>query len=248
MKLGILLVALAMFSSELRAFSATPTPTPSPTPATVSPHFTVAITDNQTVDGYKLKWGTSPGNYTTTLDLGNTKTHEFTDFPIGTVYMVATCYNAAGESPPTPEVQVIILAIPHAPGGIDVTNDQGMAQISTRSQVAPGDNVMIGGFIVRSDEKVAVRAIGPSLGQRGVPDPLTKTSVELHDSTGDIIKSNDGWLNGDDVQELKDLNLAPESDKESALIADLKAGPYTAIVRGAPAETGIGLVEVYALQ
>ena len=237
--------------SSLRA-AGTPTPTPTPTatptatPVTVGPNFTATITDTQTVDGYRLKYGATSGSYTTTVDLGPAKTKSFSNFPIGTIYMVATAYNAAGESAPTAEIKITVMSVPQAPGSLDISNNQGLAEISTRSQVAPGDNVMIGGFIAPSDQKVAVRALGPSLGQ-WLPDPLSKTTLELHDGTGATIETNDGWKNGPDAAELTALKLAPPNDKESALIADVKAGAYTAIVRGNGAETGVGLVEVYAL-
>ena len=41
--------------------------------------------------------------------------------------------------------------------------------------------------------------------------------------------------------------LAPASDLESAIIAVLPPANYTAIVRGVDDTTGVGLVEVYAL-
>jgi len=42
--------------------------------------------------------------------------------------------------------------------------------------------------------------------------------------------------------------LAPQADVESAILAQLAAGSYTAIVAGKNGATGVGLVEVYALQ
>jgi len=52
---------------------------------------------------------------------------------------------------------------------------------------------MIGGFIVQGAEpkKVVIRAIGPSLTQYGVPNPLLNPTLELHDDTGALIASND---------------------------------------------------------
>ena len=70
-----------------------------------------------------------------------------------------------------------------------------LSNISTRSFVQTGANVMIGGFIVEanSSKRVIVRAIGPELAQHGVPDPLADPTLELHDSTGALIASNDNW-------------------------------------------------------
>jgi hypothetical protein len=41
---------------------------------------------------------------------------------------------------------------------------------------------------------------------------------------------------------------APTDPGESAIIADLPPGNYTAIVRGVSSTTGVALVEVYDLQ
>ena len=61
-----------------------------------------------------------------------------------------------------------------------------LANISTRSFVQTGDNVMIGGFIVQgpASKRVIVRGIGPELTQYGVPNALNNPTLELHDSTG----------------------------------------------------------------
>lgn len=126
-----------------------------------------------------------------------------------------------------------------------------LANISTRLRVEAGDNVLIGGFIVtgfRSNKKVMIRAIGPSLSQffsGTLPDP----TLELRDGTGALIESNDNWISSPNKQAIVDSGIAPSNDFESAIIATLPANGagYTAIVRGANGATGIGVVEVYDL-
>src|SRR5262249_6739333 len=132
-----------------------------------------------------------------------------------------------------------------------------LGNISTRSFVQTGDNVMIGGFIVQgtTPKRVIIRAIGPELGQFGVPDPLQDPTLELHDGTGALIGTNDNWqttiiggiITHDQVQEIQDSGYAPGDGRESAIIADLPAGNYTAIVRGVNSTIGVALVEVYDL-
>jgi hypothetical protein len=132
-----------------------------------------------------------------------------------------------------------------------------LGNISTRSFVQTGDNVMIGGFIVQgtTSKRVIIRAIGPELGQFGVPDPLQDPTLELHDGTGALIGSNNDWqttiiggiITHDQVQEIQNSGYAPGDPRESAIIADLPAGNYTAIVRGVNSTTGVALVEVYDL-
>jgi hypothetical protein len=117
--------------------------------------------------------------------------------------------------------------------------------------------VMIGGFIVQGTglKKVIVRAIGPELTPFGVPNVLADPTLELHDGTGALIASNDNWqttiiggvITHDQAQEIQDSGYAPGDGRESAIIADLPAGNYTAIVRGVNNTTGVALVEVYDL-
>ena len=117
--------------------------------------------------------------------------------------------------------------------------------ISTRMVVETGDNVLIGGFIVygTGHKTVGVRAIGPSLPLQGtLSDPV----LELHDSSGALIAANDNWRSSQQA-EIIAAGLAPGDDRDSALIATLETGNYTAIVRGANNETGVAIVEVYDL-
>ena len=130
-----------------------------------------------------------------------------------------------------------------------------LVNISTRSFVQTSDNVMIGGFIVQGTgpKRVIIRAIGPELTQFGVPNALADTTLELHNSAGALIASNDDWRNTilggiirtDQVSDIQSSGRAPTNDLESAIIADLPPGNYTAIVRGFDNTVGVALVEVY---
>src|SRR4029453_4954503 len=70
-----------------------------------------------------------------------------------------------------------------------------LSNISTRSLVQTGDSVMIGGFIVEGTQskRVILRAIGPELTRYGLPNPLADPNLELHNSAGALIASNDNW-------------------------------------------------------
>jgi hypothetical protein len=131
---------------------------------------------------------------------------------------------------------------------VDPTNST-IANISTRSNVQTGDNVMIGGFIIGGDQptKVIVRAIGPSLTQFGIGDALLDPVLELHDGSGTLVTQNDDWRS-DQEQAITDSGLAPSDDRESAILTTLAPGGYTAIVRGKNNTTGVALVEVYNLE
>lgn len=138
---------------------------------------------------------------------------------------------------------------------LDQSSGAFLANISTRGFVQTGDKVMIGGFIVVTQPtRVIIRAIGPSLTQLDVPDVLANPQLELYDAT-DIIGRNDDWqttqlggiITSNQVAEIQNSQFAPTDSRESAIIATLQPGAYTAIVRGADGTTGNALVEVYAL-
>ncbi|HSV62929.1 MAG TPA: PQQ-dependent sugar dehydrogenase, partial [Chthoniobacterales bacterium] len=123
------------------------------------------------------------------------------------------------------------------------------ANISSRGFVESGDNVMIGGFIVGGSQNrtVLVRAIGPSLTAVGVPNALQDPTLELHDSSGTTIASNDNWKSDQQAQ-IAATGVAPSDDRESAILsAPLAPGNYTAIVRGTGTNTGVAVVEVFEL-
>jgi glucose/arabinose dehydrogenase len=121
--------------------------------------------------------------------------------------------------------------------------------ISTRSRVETGDDVLIGGFILGGNaaKQVLLRAIGPSLQQLNVPDALADPTLELRRADGSVITSNDNWKETQQ-NEIQATQLAPQNDLESAILISLQPGGYTAIVRGKNGTTGVGLVEAYDLE
>ena len=131
-----------------------------------------------------------------------------------------------------------------------------LANISTRGFVDTGNNVMIGGLIVGGgggSAKVIVRALGPSLSGAGVAGVLGDPTLELHDGSGTTLATNDNWKINDQTgqsqqAEIEATTIPPTNDLESALVATLAPGNYTAIVRGKNNTTGVGLVEVYNIQ
>jgi hypothetical protein len=135
-----------------------------------------------------------------------------------------------------------------------------LGNLSTRSFVQTGDNVMIGGFIVQGSQpkRVIIRGIGPELSAPpfNVPNALANPTLELHDHTGALIGSNDNWqhtiiggiITTNQYHDIVNSGHAPSDIRESAIIAELPVGNYTAIVRGVSNTTGVALVEVYDLQ
>lgn len=132
-----------------------------------------------------------------------------------------------------------------------------VANVSTRLAVGTGDDVLIEGFIVQgpagSTKKIMVRAIGPSLLAFGIQDALGNPTLEIHDGSNAVVATNNDWritqpggiIAGDQSAEINTSGLAPGNDLESAIIASLTPGSYTAVMRGVGNTVGTGVVDAY---
>jgi hypothetical protein len=126
-----------------------------------------------------------------------------------------------------------------------------LANISTRAFVSNGADITIAGFILGNQSgstNIVLRGLGPSLAKAGVATPLPNPSLELRDSEGALLATNNDW-HDDVVQAAKvtAAGLAPADDREAAIAVTLPPGNYTALLSGESNTTGIGLVEVYDL-
>ena len=126
-----------------------------------------------------------------------------------------------------------------------------LSNISARGQVGTSQNVLIGGLIISgsTSKKLIVRAIGPSLASPpfSLSGTLPNPTLELHDSSGNLLASNDDWGSGTQAAAISASGYQPSNAKESAIIATLASGNYTAIVRGVNDSTGIALLDAYDL-
>jgi hypothetical protein len=133
---------------------------------------------------------------------------------------------------------------------LDQAASSKLGNISTRGFVDVGDNVMIAGLIAGPSTgtslKILARALGPTLSDFGVPGALVDPTLDLVNSNGTVIRSNNNWK--DDPQQraqIEAAGLAPSHDEESALVETVAPGAYTVVVRGNNRAIGVGLVEVY---
>jgi hypothetical protein len=127
--------------------------------------------------------------------------------------------------------------------------------ISTRSAVGTGADIMIGGFVVQgtSQVNVLVRAAGPALEQFNVGTTLANPVLSIYDSSGQLIAINSGWSNGTSSDAIAVANAAAAAgsfsfapgSSDCALLLLLAPGAYTAQVTGADGKTGIALFEAY---
>jgi len=173
---------------------------------------------------------------------------------------------ASGYAPPNDLESAIIATLPPGSYTAVVTGKNGVTGIglvdvyqldastsvfqnlSTRGLVGSGDNVLIGGLIIGNGEPpvIVLRAIGPTLSSFGITQPLQDPTLELRDANGALIAFNNDW-NDDTPTAVKATLLKPSDSRESAIVASLAAGNYTAIVRGKNGTTGVALVEAYRL-
>jgi outer membrane protein assembly factor BamB len=124
-----------------------------------------------------------------------------------------------------------------------------LANLSARTQVGTGDNVLIGGFIIQGSAThlLVIRGIGPSISVNGSPvaGTLQDPVLDLYNSAGALIATNDNWGDSSAKDEIAAVGLAPTDPRESAILPTLNPGSYTAILRGVENSTGIGLLEIY---
>jgi len=123
-----------------------------------------------------------------------------------------------------------------------------LVNISTRTRVGTGEDVMIAGFttVGGASTRLILRGLGPSLSSFGISNPLQDPTLELRNANGALLRSNNDWA--DDPVQAADLiaaGLAPSNTKESAIATTMAPGAYTAILAGNNGGQGVGTVEVY---
>jgi hypothetical protein len=124
-----------------------------------------------------------------------------------------------------------------------------LVNISTRSRVGTGEEVMIAGFIAdgQAPVRLIIRGLGPSLAAFGIASPIPNPFLSIRDHNGVEIASNNDW-GSNQQSEISASNLAPTNDLEAAYIGNFAPGAYTAILSDVNNTTGIGTVEVYKLR
>lgn len=136
-----------------------------------------------------------------------------------------------------------------SPAFLAVRKSPTLANISTRLRIQTGENVLVGGFIVRGSgtKTLLIRGLGPSLKAMAVTGSLADPVLELYSSaTNAIIAENDNWKN-DQQTEIQATGIAPQNADEAAVLVTLSAGAYAVIERGKLDSSGVGLMEIYDL-
>lgn len=130
-----------------------------------------------------------------------------------------------------------------------------LTNVSARARISPQTGPLIAGFVVRGPAAltVLIRAIGPSLAAFGVRDALAAPRLTLV-KDGATLQVNTAWASAPNALEIWSAGRAtgafalPAGSADSALLATLPPGGYTAIVSAADEGSGVALVEVYEVR
>ena len=131
------------------------------------------------------------------------------------------------------------------------STDSRLKNISTRGFVGTGDDVLIGGFVIKGTEpkKVLIRALGPSLTSLGVNGALNNPYLYVvNQATGLQVAVNTSWRTPIDSEDISsiigDAIFEPGDENDAAMILTLDPGDYSAVVADEGGQTGIALIEV----
>lgn len=123
--------------------------------------------------------------------------------------------------------------------------------LSSRAFIGTGNDILIGGFVVKGPGtvKLLIRGIGPRLGELwDLPGVLADPRITVFRGS-EIIASNDNWVAGE-VQSAFNATGAfqlSSGSKDAALVIELTQGVYTVHLGGNNNGTGIGLLEFYEI-
>ncbi len=138
------------------------------------------------------------------------------------------------------------------PSGTYALASPRIINVSARVQVGTGAAAPIAGFVIggSTSETVLIRASGPALAQFGISGALPDPVLQLNNGSG-VIAANTGW--GGDSQiavaaaSAGAFSWGIAATPDSSILVTLPPGAYTAQVSGASGDTGLALIEVYAV-
>ncbi len=140
------------------------------------------------------------------------------------------------------------------PAGTFTAATPRLTNVSARTQVGTGGDILIAGFSIggATAKTVLIRAAGPALTAFGVAGVLADPKLELY-SGPTLIATNDNWGSAsaqtiaDTAASVGAFSFGTSSSNDAALLITLPPGSYTAQVSGVGATSGVALVEIYEL-
>ena len=130
-----------------------------------------------------------------------------------------------------------------------------LVNVSARTQVGTGDNILIAGFAVSGSSavRVLIRAVGPTLGVApfNVGGTLADPKLEIYSGSTKTIE-NDNWAGTAELKAafsaVAAFAFSADTSRDAALVATLQPGSYTAQISGVGSTSGVALVEIYELR
>jgi hypothetical protein len=129
-----------------------------------------------------------------------------------------------------------------------------LVNVSARSTVGSGSDILVAGFVVggSTSKTVLIRASGPALAPFGVSGTIPDPELQLYAlSAGSsaLVASDDDWGGDPEIASAATAVGAfawtDPASPDCALLITLPPGAYTAEVLGVGGATGVALVEVY---
>ena len=179
---------------------------------------------------------------------------------VGAFALPAGSADAAGISTMGPGARSVLVTGSNGETGVALVEayDAGgnpearLVNLSARSQVGTGGDVLIAGFVLDDTASLLIRGIGPALTDFGVAGALADPVLQIYREGELLAQGDDAGTAGDRIDieawsaEVFAFQL-PENSIDAALLVTLPEGVYSAVIKGSDEQTGVGLVEVYWL-
>ncbi len=128
-----------------------------------------------------------------------------------------------------------------------------LVNISTRAFVGTASEILVAGFVIEgsTSQTVLIRASGPALTPFGLVNPLADPQLQLFDGSLNLVASSFGWGGNSQIANaaaaVGAFSWTNSSSLDSAILITLPPGSYTAEISGQSGDTGVALIEVYAV-
>jgi sugar lactone lactonase YvrE len=132
--------------------------------------------------------------------------------------------------------------------------DSRLVNLSCRTQVGTGANILIAGFVVGgtgASAPLLIRGSGPALIPFGISGTLPDPKLQLFSTLGEgsLLATNDGWGGSSAISSAAAATgafaWADASSRDAALLETLAPGAYTANLSGSSGDSGVALAEIY---
>jgi len=139
---------------------------------------------------------------------------------------------------------VVDLSLPTSPS---------LMNLSGRAMSGTGDDTVIAGFATSSPEVnettlTLLRGVGPSLEPLGIKNFLPDPAIQLFDSTGRSVATNDNWGNDNlesDFERIVGAFPLAAGSKDAALLQSSPKAQATVHLLPQDGHAGVGLLEIY---